>query len=169
MTVLDNFKHQLRASAAWQFYSALGDRDRLAVVGLAAFLALVLIYLAIWRPVSEWRDGANSRYQQQLGVLEWMRTHEADARAAARTAATERSGNDSMLSVVSSTANRAGVKLTRFQPESGGGVSVVIQNQPFNAVLRWIDDLASERIRVRTLSIDRQGQSGLVNGRINLI
>ena len=167
--MLENLLTLWRTSAAGRAYAQLGERDRLAVTGLAAFLALVVIYLAIWRPIAAWQDAADARYQRQLGVLEWMRAHETEARAAARGADAQRDGGNSMLSVVSSTANRAGVKLTRFQPEGSGGVSVVIQNQPFNAVLRWLDDLADEGIDVRTLSIDRQGQNGLINGRINLI
>lgn len=160
---------RFRGTALWQLYQQLGDRDRIAVLGLGAFLLVVLVYLAVWRPVSLWSEGANDRYQRQLSVLEWMRSHADEARAAAQSAAGQRTGSDSMLSVVSSTASRAGVKLTRFQPESAGGVSVVIQNQPFNAVVRWIADLDRQQIRVRTLSIERQGQSGLVNARINLI
>ena len=168
--MFETLKQQWQASSAARAYHELSERDHLAVLGLAAFLGLVVLYLGIWAPAHNWKTAADERYQRQFSVLQWMRAHEADARASARSAAAAQgSGNNSMLTQVSSTADRAGVKLTRFQPEGGGGVSIVIQNQNFNAVLRWLDDLARERIQVRQLSLDRQGQSGLVNGRIKLI
>jgi general secretion pathway protein M len=168
--VFETLQQQWQASSVAKAYAALTERDRLAVLGLAAFLGLVVLYLGIWTPAHDWNLAADQRYQRQFGVLQWMRANEQDARAAARSsAAAQRGGNNSMLTRVSSSADRAGVKLTRFQPEGGGGVAIVIQNQPFNAVLRWLDDLARERIQVRQLSLDRQGQSGLVNGRIKLI
>jgi len=168
--VFETLQQQWQASSLARAYEALTERDRLVVLGLAAFLGLVVLYLGVWAPAHDWNVAAGDRYQRQFSVLQWMRANEDDARAAARSsAAGQRSGNSSMLTRVSSSANRAGVRLTRFQPEGGGGVAIVIQNQPFNAVLRWLDDLARERIQVRQLSLDRQGPSGLVNGRIKLI
>ena len=168
--MFDTLHQQWQASSLARTYAALTERDRLAVLGLAAFLGLVVLYLGIWAPAHDWNVAADARYQRQFGVLQWMRANEENARAAARSsAAAQGGGNSSMLTRVSSSANRAGVKLTRFQPEGGGGVAIVIQNQPFNAVLRWLDELARDRIQVRQLSLDRQGQSGLVNGRIKLI
>lgn len=168
--MFETLHQQWQASSLARTYAALTERDRLAVLGLAAFLGLVVLYLGIWTPAHDWNVAADERYQRQFGVLQWMRANEENARAAARSsAAAQGGGNSSMLTRVSSSANRAGVKLTRFQPEGGGGVAIVIQNQPFNAVLRWLDELARERIQVRQLSLDRQGQSGLVNGRIKLI
>ena len=168
--MFETLHQQWQASSLARTYAALTERDRLAVLGLAAFLGLVVLYLGIWAPAHDWNVAADARYQRQFGVLQWMRANEENARAAARSsAAAQGGGNSSMLTRVSSSANRAGVKLTRFQPEGGGGVAIVIQNQPFNAVLRWLDELARDRIQVRQLSLDRQGQSGLVNGRIKLI
>ena len=168
--MFETLQQQWQASSLARTYAELTERDRLAVLGLAAFLGLVVLYLGIWTPAHDWNLAADARYQRQFGVLQWMRANEENARAAARSSAAAQGGaNSSMLTRVSSSANRAGVKLTRFQPEGGGGVAIVIQNQPFNAVLRWLDELARERIQVRQLSLDRQGQSGLVNGRIKLI
>lgn len=168
--MFETFRQHWQSSSLARTYAALTERDRLAVLGLAAFLGLVVLYFGVWTPAHDWNVAADERYQRQFGVLQWMRTNEENARAAARSsAAAQGGGNNSMLTRVSSSANRSGVKLTRFQPEGGGGVAIVIQNQPFNAVLRWLDELARERIQVRQLSLDRQGQSGLVNGRIKLI
>jgi type II secretory pathway component PulM len=73
----------------------------------------------------------------------------------------------SLLTLVAS-AGAAGIQLTRYQPEAGGGVSVVLQGQDFNAILNWLAGMErQEQVRVRQLSIDAHGEPGRVNARIS--
>jgi general secretion pathway protein M len=74
------------------------------------------------------------------------------------------------LTLVANSAARAGLQLLRYQPEGGGGVSVVLQNQSFNALIGWLADLEQrDHVAVKQISIDAQSEPGLVNARINLI
>lgn len=75
-----------------------------------------------------------------------------------------------MLTLVANSAARSGVQLLRYQPEGSGGVSVVLQNQPFNTVIQWLSDLEqTDHVGVKQISIDDQTEPGMVNARINLI
>ena len=57
-----------------------------------------------------------------------------------------------------------------LQPESDGAVSVVLQAQPFNTVVEWLDRLQkTHSIEVQRISLDAEGQPGLVNAQIRLI
>lgn len=169
MSVLARISGELNRSAAGRWYAALGDRDRMAVLALGAFLALVLAYVAVWMPLRSYAAAAETRYEQGEALLSWMQLTEDEARTSARSSSGPRSGA-SLLTLVANTASEAGVQLTRFQPEGGGGVSVVLQKQDFNAVLRWLERLTvREQVVVRQLSIDDQDEPGLINARINLI
>ena len=51
-----------------------------------------------------------------------------------------------------------------------GGISVVLQNQSFDAVIAWIADLEqTDHVAVKQISVDAQSQPGMVNARITLI
>ena len=165
-TRIDN---AFRASAAGRWYGALEANERSLVAGLAAFLVLVIVYLGIWSPLADWSHRADAQYQHQMAVLEWMHQKEKEARAAGqRNEGTPESG--SLLTVVANSAARSGVQLLRYQPEGAGGVSVVLQNQPFNTLIAWLSDLEQrDQVTVKQISIDDQSEPGMINARINLI
>ena len=168
MSWFDRLRGELDRSAAGRWFAGLGERDRLAVAALSAFLLVVLVYLAVWLPVSSFAEAADARYRKQEALLGWMKVTEQEARTSSSTSSGPRSGG-SLLTLVANSASEAGVQLTRFQPEASGGVSVVLQNQDFNAVIRWLERLTvREQVVVRQLSIDDQDEPGLINARINL-
>jgi general secretion pathway protein M len=158
-----------RASAAGRWYGGLEANERSLMAGLAGFLVLVILYLGIWSPLADWSRRADAQYQHQMAVLEWMHQKEKEARAAGqRNEGTPETG--SLLTVVANSAARSGVQLLRYQPEGSGGVSVVLQNQPFNTVIAWLSDLEQrDHVAVKQISIDDQTEPGMVNARINLI
>lgn len=167
--MLERFDNAFRESAIGRWFATLEPNERTMVTVLAGFLVVVLLYLAIWRPLSEWSNHADALYQRQIAVLDWMRLHESEARAAGqRSDSTRESG--SLLTVVANSAAHAGVQLLRYQPEGSGGVSVVLQNQSFNAVIAWVAELEQEdHVTVKQISIDAQTEPGLINARIILI
>ena len=160
---------RFRESQIGQRYHALNDRERTIVnVGIGLVLATIF-YLAIFGPIYTFHDSAVTRYQAQRAQLDWMQTHEADARRQARGSPTQRVQDQSLLALVASTAREFNVRLTRYQPESSGGVSVVIQQQSFNDVLRWTQRLTSRhQIQIIQASVDAHGTAGLVNARFSI-
>ena len=145
----------LRASAAGRWFVTLESNERSMVALLVAFIAALLLYSVIWRPLHDWSSAADATYQRQLALLDWMRLHESEARAAGqRVNGSPESG--SLRGPISSV-----VVL---------GVSVVLENQPFNSLIGWIAALErDDNVTVKQISIDGQGTPGLVNARITLI
>jgi general secretion pathway protein M len=157
-----------RTSVIGRWFVHLEPNERTMVSCLFAFLCTVALYLGIWRPLSDWSSNADTQYRRQLAVVDWMKLHEKEARAAGQRADGARESG-SLLTTVANSAAHAGIQLLRYQPE-GGGVSVVLQNQSFNALIAWIADLEqNSHVSVKQISIDSQGESGLVNARIILI
>jgi len=164
----DKFDTAFRESVIGRRFASLEPNERTMVSGLFAFLCAVVLYVGIWRPLSEWSSNADAQYRRQLAVVDWMKLHEKEARVAGQRADGARESG-SLLTTVANSAAHAGIQLLRYQPE-GGGVSVVLQNQSFSALILWIAQLEQDsHVSVKQISIDGQGENGLVNARIILI
>ncbi|HEY6599023.1 MAG TPA: type II secretion system protein M [Pseudomonadales bacterium] len=164
----DRIDNAFRTSAAGRWFGTLETNERSMVALLGAFIAVLLLYGVVWRPLHDWSSSADAKYQRQLAVLDWMRVHESEARAAGqRVNGSPEAG--SLLTLVANSAARAGLSLLRYQKE-GDGVAVVLENQPFNSLIGWIAALErDDNVTVKQISIDGQSAPGLVNARITLI
>ena len=155
---------RLRASALARRYGELSARERLLVNIGGAVVVAAILYLGVIGPVQAFHDEAMARYRQQQAQFEWMLRHQGEA-ARQESAAAPPARNQSLLTLIDRTARGFGLRLASYRSESGGGVSVVVQEQAFDDILRWTRTLASEHgIRVIQASIDGQG-AGLVNAR----
>lgn len=155
---------RLRASPLARRYEELSPRERRLVNVGAAVLAAAIVYLGVVDPVQTFHDEALARYREQHAQLEWMMRHQGQA-ARQQATAGQTTRNQSLLTLIDQTARAFDLRLASYRSESGGGVSVVVQEQAFNDILRWTRTLASEHgIRVIQASIDGQG-AGLVNAR----
>ena len=157
-----------RQSALGRRFDALESRERDVVTLLAIVVAAAVFYVAVWQPIAEWSARAEARYARELAVLDYLRTNEAAARDAGRRGGTA-AATGSILTLVADTAAAAGIQLTRYQNEAGGGLSIVLQDQSFDSVLRWLADLERGGRRIRQLSVDAQGNPGRVNARISVM
>ncbi len=128
---------------------------------LAAFLvALLSVQRDLAAAARLEQRGRRARTNARLAVLDWMRLHESEARAAGqRVNGSPESG--SLLTVVANSAAHAGLQLLRYQKE-GDGVSVVLQNQSFNSLIGWIAELEhDDHVTVKQISIDGQDRARL--------
>ncbi|NJN51296.1 MAG: type II secretion system protein M [Gammaproteobacteria bacterium] len=155
-----------RQSSIGQRFYGLESRQQRIASAIAALAALAALYVLVWQPVSDWSSRAQNRYARELAVLDYLRANEAAARSASQATAV---GGGSILTTVADTAAAAGISLTRYQNEAGGGLSIVLQDQEFDAVLAWLAELEGKKRRIRQLSVDAQGNPGRVNARISVI
>lgn len=161
---------RVQGTSAWRWYAGREPHERPVIAGLLMVVMAALFWLAIWKPINDWRLTETNRYQNAQSTIEWMRANEAAARARASQASATPGNERSLLPLVTREANNQGIRLNRLQPESDGAVSVVVQAQPFNAVIEWLDRLQqAHNIEVQRMSVDAEGQPGLVNAQIRLI
>lgn len=160
---------RLRESAIGKWYAGRDANERPVIIGVACLIAFTILWSVVWKPVSDWHDIETNRYENAQALLDWMRANEATARRAARAGASQGATRRSLLPVITRTANGEGITLNRLQPESSGAVSVVIQAQPFNSVLRWLNQMQeNNNIVVQRVSLDAEGHPGLVNAQLRL-
>lgn len=146
-------------------FDALPGRERLLVAVVGTLLVMTLAYLALWQPARAFRADAEVRQQAASSVLSLLRGNEDRLRGQGAQAA----GDDgSLLSLAGRVAASEGVVVTRFNPDTRGSVSLVIQETDFDKLLRMLDVLERQHgIRVRQMSLTRQ-EAGLVTASVTL-
>lgn len=150
-------------------FHSLEPRDRLALVSLSIFLGLVLFYVLIWVPIGSYLDDSRADYDRQLSLLQYLKSTEDEAKAAAGSGNRRQLSGQSMLTQVTRTARAVGVNPTRMQPEGEDAVSVWFDAAPFTQIMQLIERLEKEQgIVVRQVSMDRRDQPGTVSARIVL-
>ena len=168
--MFETLTEDLRRSSVNRWYTELETRDQKIVVGLILASILALLVVFVWLPLSNWSTSETQRYQNSQALLDWIKLNETQARRVASSIQSENSTKESLLAAISNSAKGANLQLLRFQEEAGGGVSVVLQDQPFSDVLRWLSSLNQQQnIQIRQLSIDAHTAPGRVNARIIFI
>ena len=146
--MLDRLIQAFQASGAGKWYASKEPGEQKIVLAIAVLAVLSLGWSAAWKPVSDWQTAEVARFDTSRTALDFLKRNESAARKAA---SQNRAGGGrrSLLPIVSRSADTAGVKLSRFQPEDSGAVSVVLQAQPFDDVMRWIHNLErNNQVRV---------------------
>ena len=166
--IRERLRAVLRDSGVERRYRALDQRERLLLhvagaIGLVAFL-----YAGVCAPAYAFRETALARYAEQQYRLDWMRSHEAEARQRGEDDSVTGAPNRSLLTLIDATARDANVRLARYRPESDGSVNVVIQRQSFNDVLRWTGLLVADDLRIVQAAIDAEDAEGVVNARLSI-
>ncbi|MBI3171196.1 MAG: type II secretion system protein M [Hydrocarboniphaga effusa] len=154
------------------WWAGLAQRERQALSAGAAALALIVIYLALWQPVTQSRSSRETALTEARALairLEALALEVQRNRGAGGTIA---GANQSLLAVVdqSGKASSLGKTPSRLQPEGDNTVRVWVEDVPFEAVMRWLNDLQTRYgVRVDNADIERQSAAGLVNVRLTLV
>lgn len=152
----------------WQRFNQMERRERAALIALALFLGLLILYFGIWSPVQSYYQTSLQQRDEQMGLLRHMQGSEARAKAAAADTR-PRTGGQSLISEVAGVSRQIGINPDRLQPEGSDAVSVWFENVAYMKLMNWILQLEQNHsISVRQIAIDRQNQSGMVSVRVVL-
>ena len=168
MSAIQNLIVQLQQGTIGQWYAAKSPTDRLIIKILSGLIAATIVYVAVWKPLSDYNQEQQARHVTELALSEWIILNRESLR---RSAKRPTSGNSApaLIPSITSAANQNRLKLERLQSESDGGVSIALQDQQFNQVLKWLTLLESNQgLNVERLSIDRADKSSRVNGQVKL-
>ena len=151
-------------SAAGRWYAGRERNEQRIVLALTLLVVVSLGWLLAWKPVSDWHDQAVLQQANAVRTLDFVKANEAAAKAAAQKPGASRGA---LVPLVTSTASRHGVTLSRVQPEDSGLLNVVIQGQPFDGVVQWLADLERRgSVQVQQASIKSEDRTGYVNAQI---
>ena len=169
MSTVQNLIAQLQQGSIGQWYVTKSPTDRLIIKILAALIAATIIYTVVWKPLSDYNQDQQARYVTELALSEWIVLNQ---EALTRSARQPVRGNSApaLIPSITNAANQNQLKLDRLQPDSDGGVSISLQEQQFDQVLKWLSLLETRQgLSVERLSIDRSDKSSRVSGQVKLV
>ncbi len=158
----------LRERAQAQF-DQLQPRERTMVSVGVVVVALLIVYVGIWKPASLARTHAEQRLQDARELAAQLEHAGAQI---PRNPVTRGPSGGSLLSVVDQAAkgSELGKPLSRLSPDSDKQVRAWVEGVPFDSLLHWIYTLQTRYgVRVDTADIERQPTEGLVNARLSLV
>lgn len=147
-----------------QAFFARTESDRLVILLVSSLFLVSLLWLLLWKPVADWHTDAVSRFETARSSLDYLRANEALAQ---RVAAQGGDGSSSLIPLVTRAANAQQLTLNRLQPEGGGTLNVVLENQSFDRVFQWVAQLEQNNgVVTKTVSVRSAEQAGVVNAQI---
>lgn len=156
-----------------EWFRSLAPRERLLVGVGGVVVAITILYLGIWEPLSK----AHSKREQDLAASQALAQRLEVIAAAVQKAQANGGGaaintGASLLSTVDQVSKNGtlGKPLTRIQPEGDHEVKVWIDGVSFDALVRWISELEGRYgIGIQTADLDRDTLPGQVNARLSLV
>ncbi|MDD0842618.1 type II secretion system protein M [Pseudomonas sp. Gutcm_11s] len=147
-------------------WHGMPPRDRLALALLGGFLLLVLLYLLLWRPVSQNLEQARSYLQQQRALHAYLQEHAPQVRAQQGKPQVSVDPT-AMQGLVTASAASQGLNIDRLDNQGDGGLQVSLQPTDFARLLRWLINLEEQGVRVEEAGLER-AEKGLVSTRLLL-
>lgn len=162
---------QVKQAVKW--YRMASPRDKAMVKVLAVAVAILLLYLIIWLPISSYHKSAEQNLLKARNTYTWLVEKEPELRAALKTQGGSHSSGvtdkDTILKIASDSAKQNGLTLKRFEPDSQGGLKVWLEDMPFDDIMIWTDSLNKKYgVQVSQVRFDKREKEGMVNARIVL-
>ena len=146
----------------------LERKEKLAILALSVFLALLTFFLVIWLPIYEYREKQRDSYEKSLDLLLYLRSTEEEARSV-KGVGPKRMSGQTLLTKVTRTAKTAGIQPSRLQPEGNDSVSIWFDSVSYRELMLFLERLQSrEAIYIIQLSIDKGNQSGKISSRVTV-
>lgn len=147
-------------------------RERRLVFAVLPPLLILLLYMGLWYPFSQSTDRLQQVVSEQKQTIVWMMTA-ADQVKQLRQQGGEQAQarGQSLLSLADSSARQIGLQnaLKRVEPDGNDKVKIRFEQTVFDDLVRWLEQLhARYGVYVETISLDKQEQPGIVNGRLTL-
>ncbi len=137
-------------------------REQALLAALAAVSLLALYLVGVYAPL----QGVRRQAVRDIGAYQALN---AQLRVAGPTLA-GRAGvaRGASATVITGSAAELGLNIRRLDPE-GQRIRVVLEDVPFETLMRWLDRLERDRgLRLATLRVERRPTPGLVNAQIVL-
>jgi general secretion pathway protein M len=126
-------------------------RERWLLGVMLALVALVLVWLAILRPLSDMLSAARQRHGEAVTALAEARSQAAAIAALERERPAPLAGPIDVA--VTAAASAAGFQLSGIQPQGPGRVSLAIGAAKPQALFGWIAGLEAQGYIVQSLSV----------------
>ena len=140
----------LASIKAWWY--GLNLREQRLVLISALCVSVFLLYSLLWVPLNESLTNAEKSVANRQALLTWVTENTARYQSIKSTTGGKKSSG-SLSSIVNRTAEQQQLTITRLQPQ-GDSLQVWIDSAPFNQLLLWLENLASnEGLQVEAIDL----------------
>ena len=165
--LLTRVSDAVASTPAHRWYAEKSHNDR-RIVRLLVLLTVGLVFVAgIWIPVTEFQQRERARAIAVQSLFEWITLNRSDLTKASRrqnASADSTPSSGPTIAKITSSAAQFNIVLSRLQPEADGTVSVSVEQQSFDKLIRWLALLEQEQqYVVERGSVDRGSQPGVVS------
>ncbi len=165
----DDALRVLNNSPLGRWYAQKEPVEQRIILWLGFVICLAILWVGVWKPVSDWRDMSLNQQHNTQALFDWLRSNEAAARQAAESTNRGNASRRSITPVVTKAAAAHQITVNRLQPEANGIVSVSVQKQPFNKIVAWVVQLEENNgVSVVRANIDGIEVPGFVNAQLRL-
>ncbi len=166
ISIRSTLKNQF--AVRWRRYSQ-GEQWVLSILMVAA--VFVLFLTLVWQPLVDARQGVEAELRAAESDLTWL--EQAARRLPGETAAASPAVRDGsqprqLTSLVNELVQENGLRLSRFEQNGGDRLRVWLDNQAFDAVVRWLAALQSNNVVVHQILMSRAAVPGQVTVRAEL-
>ena len=157
-----------------EWFRTLAPRERVMVSACAAVVAITLLYVGLWEPLTR------AHHQREEALIAARAMSQRLEKMAAEVQRHHGSGGDaaaanrklSLLAAVdqSSKSGALNKPLTRIQPDGDKTVRIWVDDVSFDGLMRWIVDLDTHYgVIVDTADIEHADTAGMVNAKLSLV
>ncbi len=155
-----------------QWLDTLEKRERQTVQTGATVLVIMILYLAIWDPITSSYNEQQLQYQSQRQLHDWMREAASEIRGleASGNSMAARFRNQSISSLADRSATTSGVKPFINKIDQGKeGVKVTLKQADFDRIITWLADMENKYGIIATkVKVEKAKASGAVDADITL-
>jgi len=147
------------------------QRDRREQVILAiggVFVALVLVWMLLFKPVMQWRSQQQSIVDGQARTLAQVQTLAAEMKLQQQNSNNTK-GDGSLAQIVDSSLRDNSLRMKGFQPGRNGEARLRLENATYEPLMQWLYDLEYRHgVHVLEMSLARTQIVGVVTVNLRL-
>jgi general secretion pathway protein M len=146
-----------------QWYLQLSERERILVLSAGVVSVVVLFYYLIWAPLNNSLNTQSAALDSDQKLLVWVQEQSNRAQLLKSTGQVA-SFNGSLTQLVNQTTRAANISVSRLQPQDDE-LQVWIDEVPFNALMRWLQDLEQRGVIILQSDFSETNEAGIVQVR----
>ncbi len=152
---------------AW--FAQFNQREQLSLLALALVVGLYLLYMVVWNPLAGKREELREQNTRVAESLQRVDAMVSELLYLRETGGGERRPRRNLTALVNQSTGKAGLQVSRLQPNSRGEIQVRLENASFDSVLAWLHEVETGLgLLVREVSVTTAGSAGRINATVRV-
>lgn len=151
-----------------QWFISLEQREQQLVLLMAAFMAIAIVYFAIYQPLDERLTKAQKGVQRETQLLQWVEKNATEISKLKGRGHSKQAHGGSIDQIVNSSSRPYKFVFSRLQPQNKK-LQVTLDKAKFTSILQWIQLLQQDYgLTVTVANFTAQSEPGLVKVKLVL-